>query len=313
MTTTQMNMLIVTARCLNFTEAANLLYMTPSALSRQIRAMEKELNLQLFIRDNRSVRLTPAGAVFMEDLKKIYDGYCSAADRAQQIQRGMSAQITIGVLDGHLLGEQFPKLIREMDRRYPNVLITLFHASFGELSNALDEGRADLVVTTEFSLEGRGQVEYIGLSRTQEYLITTKESALARKKTVSRQDLCQETFVVVSAEDSVYAYERSMSVQHLCGCNIKVAPDLGTVSLWVQSGIGFGIVNSHNYLTSDMSLYSVPLDAIDVGAGLASTGSDLVIGWHKTNVNAALHNFLELTQGMKYQSHPPVPMNLRQI
>ena len=55
----QMKYFITAAKCLNFTKAADKLFITQPALSRQIASMEAELNMQLFIRNNRSVRLTP--------------------------------------------------------------------------------------------------------------------------------------------------------------------------------------------------------------------------------------------------------------
>ena len=49
------------AKCLNFSEAARNLFMTQPALGRQITALEKELNMQLFFRSTHGMKLTPAG------------------------------------------------------------------------------------------------------------------------------------------------------------------------------------------------------------------------------------------------------------
>ena len=69
----QMKYFITAAKCLNFTKAADKLFITQPALSRQIASMEAELNMQLFIRNNRSVRLTPAAVVLLEGFEKIYN------------------------------------------------------------------------------------------------------------------------------------------------------------------------------------------------------------------------------------------------
>ena len=52
----QMKYFITAAKCLNFTKAADKLFITQPALSRQIASMEAELNMQLFIRNNLCVR-----------------------------------------------------------------------------------------------------------------------------------------------------------------------------------------------------------------------------------------------------------------
>lgn len=62
---------MVLAQRLNFTQAADDLFMAQPALSRLISALEKELDLQLFYRNSRSVALTPAGTVFFKKCPKI--------------------------------------------------------------------------------------------------------------------------------------------------------------------------------------------------------------------------------------------------
>ena len=63
MTLNQLECFMVLAQRLNFTQAADDLFMAQPALSRLISALEKELDLQLFYRNSRSVALTPAGTV----------------------------------------------------------------------------------------------------------------------------------------------------------------------------------------------------------------------------------------------------------
>ena len=66
MTTTQIRCFLEAAKSLNFTYAASKLYISPSTLSKSILALEKELELQLFIRDRRGIRLTPGGALLCQ-------------------------------------------------------------------------------------------------------------------------------------------------------------------------------------------------------------------------------------------------------
>ncbi len=63
MNTTQIKCFLAVAETLNFTKAANQLFISQPGLSRQIVSLERELNTLLFIRDKHTVRLTPAAAV----------------------------------------------------------------------------------------------------------------------------------------------------------------------------------------------------------------------------------------------------------
>ena len=65
MTLTQIKYFIEVAKCLNFSEAAEHLFITQPALSRQITAIETELNMQLFIRGSKKLSLTPSGQLLL--------------------------------------------------------------------------------------------------------------------------------------------------------------------------------------------------------------------------------------------------------
>ena len=95
----QIKYFVTAARCQNFTKAADQLYITQQpALSRQILSVERELNLQLFIRTGRNVRLTPAGRILLEKFQVIYDAYQEAVFQAKQSFKGLSGTINIGIL-----------------------------------------------------------------------------------------------------------------------------------------------------------------------------------------------------------------------
>lgn len=69
MNTQQLESFLAVAENLNFARAAESLNITQSAVSRQIHALENELDAKLFRRTSRSVSLTPAGISFYEDAK----------------------------------------------------------------------------------------------------------------------------------------------------------------------------------------------------------------------------------------------------
>ena len=61
---------LAAAECLNFTEAARRLYITQPTLSKHISLIESDLGFKLFVRSNRSVSLTPEGAVVYRQLQE---------------------------------------------------------------------------------------------------------------------------------------------------------------------------------------------------------------------------------------------------
>lgn len=312
MTTMQMKLFIAAATCLNFTETANAFFISPSSLTRQISAIERELNLQLFYRNNRSVRLTPAGKVLLEELTQVYDAYLHSVARAQEVQHGQSSSLNIGILDGHTVSGQFPQIIAQMERQHPDILINLFRGSFGDLSHALYDKTADLIITLEFSLQKREQLQILPLNRTKDYLAMLRTNPLARKPILTAADFRDEVFIEVSQEDSLFTHHMASSAQRLLGFQVKSAPNLETCTLWIQAGLGISIINSHNYLADDPKLYFIDLDQVEA-PGLVPVNSDLVLSWHPANLNPALPIFLEVCQDFVKVSPPPVPSNLRRL
>ncbi|MES2250038.1 MAG: LysR substrate-binding domain-containing protein [Pseudomonadota bacterium] len=75
-------------RHLNFTRAAEEVGLTPAAVSHQIKEIEDQLGVVLFTRTSRSIRLTPAGAVWFEATADALDTLRRAAGRARHMARG---------------------------------------------------------------------------------------------------------------------------------------------------------------------------------------------------------------------------------
>jgi LysR family glycine cleavage system transcriptional activator len=78
------------SRHLNFSRAADELGLTPAAVSHQVREMEDQLGLVLFIRTSRSMRLTDAGALFRDAAAEALDGLGAAVVKARKLARGVT-------------------------------------------------------------------------------------------------------------------------------------------------------------------------------------------------------------------------------
>lgn len=76
------------AECGSFTKAADDLYLTPTAVMKQINALEKELEVALFERTNHGLRITKAGESFLQDARYILEYVSRAAQKAREIFKG---------------------------------------------------------------------------------------------------------------------------------------------------------------------------------------------------------------------------------
>lgn len=79
---------IKVAACSSFTKAAEALYITPTAVMKQINALEKDLDVTLFDRTNHGLHLTKAGEAFLQDARYILEYISRAREKVRVIQEG---------------------------------------------------------------------------------------------------------------------------------------------------------------------------------------------------------------------------------
>jgi len=115
--------LVVAGRHLNFTRAADELALTPAAVSYQIKEIEDQLGIQLFLRSSRSIKLTEAGAILHEAASEALDQLNRAMTRVRRLSRGatqLKVSVDPQVATKWLMGrvDQFRKLYPTIDLRF---------------------------------------------------------------------------------------------------------------------------------------------------------------------------------------------------
>ncbi len=279
MTITQMKYFITAAKCLNFTKAAEKLFITQPALSRQIAAIESELNMQLFIRNNRSVKLTPPAVVLLEEFQKIYDDYNLAIAKAANSFAGISGELNIGVLDGADVGDLFPGVLRYFEQFYPQVKINLRNYSFNLLIEKLYSGDLDLIITLYFDVENRENIQTKVIEHTRDYVVVHKNHPLAGEKYVKLSDFRDDTFMMVSPEDSETSPRLIMDAIKSAGFmpKIKFASSVQEEMLWVEAGVGVCILDGRNSMRKNPSVRFLDVDQV--------SDPSLTLAWNVDHYN----------------------------
>lgn len=289
MNITQINYFLTTAKCLNFTEAAAQLFISQPTLSRQITNMENELNLLLFLRDSHRVQLTPAGIYLYKELSKLYENYYSIISRARDENEGISSTLNIGILDGHMVSGFLPKVLNTCFKKYPDIRINLLRGSFKSLTDGLYNKEFDLIITLYFDIVSKEKISFKKIKPTVDTIAMHKSHPYADCETVNIKDFKEDTFIFISPEDSPTAATNSLELCKAEGFypKYKFAPNLETLMLWVESGIGVAIINTDNALINNPNLNLVPISLPEI-----SKDTFLVLGWYKDNINPAIKIFL---------------------
>jgi DNA-binding transcriptional LysR family regulator len=114
---------------LHFRKAAEKLFITQPALTRQIRELEDDLGVLLFERNNRNVRLTRAGTFLRNESLLISDQLQRIRRNVQLINRGEEGELQIGFV-GSAMQAIIPEALKKLNRDFPKI-----HSSLQELSN----------------------------------------------------------------------------------------------------------------------------------------------------------------------------------
>ena len=149
MNTSQINCFLIAAECLNFTKAAERLFLSQTGLSRQISALECELGVELFVRIRNTIQLTEAGTICVAYLTKVRDDLQKMAEEASLAQRYKQDSLIIGGLEGQLVGKYYENAITYFWINNSNFRIKMFYYNTPDLCKALVDGDVDIGVMPE--------------------------------------------------------------------------------------------------------------------------------------------------------------------
>lgn len=145
MNTFQLSCFLAVAEYLNFSQAAQQLHVTHPAVSQQIQSLEKELNVKLFQRTTRSVKLTEEGKAFLNDARQIVAISDRAKKRFDSTMPGTLEVLSLGFYNFpcmFLLSDALEQLHAERPQLHPRLQVIPFQ----HIYRMLEEGDLDAVV-----------------------------------------------------------------------------------------------------------------------------------------------------------------------
>lgn len=139
----QIRYAIAVADELHFHRAAQRLHMTQPSLSRQVKALERELGVDLFVRTSRGVELTPAGAEFTLQAGHAVRAVETAVRRAQEVGHGVTGHVALGFVASAAV-DILPRALAKHRQHHPNVVVTLAELTTEQQMKALETGELDV-------------------------------------------------------------------------------------------------------------------------------------------------------------------------
>lgn len=132
------------AETLNFSDAAKALNIAQSSLSQQIKQLEDELGVQLFLRNSHSIRLTEAGELMLPHaLRTIHDAE-ACTDRIHDLRQLLTGTLNVGVT--HSFSPILTETVVSFMKLYPRIKLNVIYKPMGELMELLAKRELDFVL-----------------------------------------------------------------------------------------------------------------------------------------------------------------------
>ena len=252
------------ARTLNFSQAAERLYLSQPALSRCISKLETEFGVQLFIRDKHNVQLTNAGKALLEHYPEVEEASRKLQLYVRDAASGVETRLTIGLQDGHLLSGRIKRQLFKFQEEHPNVHIDTVSLMYNKLFDELAAQRIDLALALNFPNNCYADIEHTTVEKKLSCALISCDHPAAKcsdaKRALSMLDGMDLMLVGWTIVPNVTSFIYSQCIANgFIPSNVRFAPSYSTLYSWLVMEKGFVIMDLGETVFSEKHVKYIPL------------------------------------------------------
>lgn len=265
MTLQQLEYFLSAARTLNFTKTAEMYFISQSAVTQQIKNLERELEVTLFERNNNQLALSEAGALFVSEAESIIAKITDSVSKVRAVQKGMRGNLNIGYLKCMEMS-RFPQTVQNFHNKYPGVRLNLKRDNAIHLHDDFIHGRYDIIFNIKHELLTYSNVVEKELDKYPFYAIMPPGHHLNQKKIITQDDLRYEKLIIHDFHRGIPGSPELIPRKYLnddiMANVIKTEEDVETILIMVASGIGIGILPAFEVRRPqiNLNLVYIPLE-----------------------------------------------------
>lgn len=286
----QLEYFVAVSEHLNFTRAAKQFFISQTAVTQQIKALEEELGARLFDRNNRRVELTPAGKTFLEDAKAILRRTKDAFERAKRTDTVFTGTLNLGFVKGYEK-TNLSDVLADFHGHYPNISFTLTRENVAELYDRILDKSLDAIINIQYSMDDLDDMDFCVIRQYPLLAVMHASHPLSHRISIRRSELKGYPLVDIKKSKDRYG-ETAIILGSFVNAgflpNVQyVSDDIETSILAVAAGLGYALLPS--YITDTLSMREKVIAVPIEGEEKKMT---VIAAWHKENENPALHKFL---------------------
>lgn len=290
----QLEYFVCAAHHLNFTKAAKECYISQTAMTQQIQALERTLEVQLFIRDKHHMELTTAGKVYLKEAKAILKRSDEAMRLVRMASTGMDGELSVGFISGFGQSDCY-ELLRGFHEAFPNIKLKFLRNTMSGLMEHLQKGECDIAFTVQPHQRVYENMNRQYIRSYPLYVVMSRNNSLAERKEIECKELKDQSFIIMQPaarsrdemEEMLWVYQRGGFLPQV------VAVEKEPETIMLMAALEMGVSLLPEYIVRPYSrneeLAIVPVMKSD---GTAETLNFEMV-WSAENANPSVENLLE--------------------
>ena len=290
MTQSQIDYFLSVATTKSIAKSAAKLYVSQSAISKQITLLEKEFNLFLFDRTNKGVELTKAGELLFDHFTKQSRAFSNVLKNARQLSASQKKKLRFGVLESWTSSPFIYDLVGLLKEKDPSINIVLIGDTPNGLLHRLESGEVDVVFCVENAIlpNPADSTPKLLISKRitniKKVVYYSTKNHLSNKKDLTFSDFNNEVLYTISDINKKYALEENILLCNKYGFSPKTAivDNLSSALMAVSANQGFSILDEWSTNTNTEQNFLILEDCHPIN-----------LFWYENNPSTILPVFFE--------------------
>ena len=279
---------VTVAEQLNFTKAAEYLFVSQPTLSRLMMELEDELDTTLFIRVGRGIELTESGELLYQQAKKILD-MCDSLKENIRTEKGKKEMLKIGY-QAFLDLDLMDKALIETSKEHPNIDISLSRDTPTQLVTQLSADDLDVIFIIYACVKDLKGVESVHIKKNTLQAAVPEDHPLAVRSSVKLSELADEKYIMLERKVSPMTVDFFVQSCLKAGFSPKAeeyVSDIETGLRLVKLGKGVTILNKNRGVIVPEGVRVIDIEEMHSGNDL-----DYVVAFKRNNPNKAIPIFV---------------------
>jgi LysR family transcriptional regulator for metE and metH len=223
----------------SITKAGNHLYLTQSALSHQLRDAEEKLGVQLFVRLNKKMILTPAGERLLSSAHAVLDEMKRAEEDIRQIALSREGILRIST-ECYTCYHWLPSVLKIFNREFPRIEVQIVVGATDNPLQALLDGKIDLALVSEPSKDSK--LTYTPLFQDEMVAVMSVDHPLASRSYLRAEDFANEHLLVYTSIAESLLFKKVLSPAGVAPRQVSKVQLTEAIVEMIKAGVGISVM-----------------------------------------------------------------------